>query len=222
MYRQSAAALLLCATLHASAFAAPPELDAAVMDLAHGWAKISYHTPDSDKEAAFRNLIAKSRQVSHTFPARAEPLIWQAIVLASAAKTEGGLSALSKAKEARDLLLEAEKISPGALNGSAYDSLGTLYAKVPGWPIGFGDKKKAREYLVKALALDPNGIDANFFYGEFLADQGEYAKAFDALTRALNAPARAGREDADAGRREEVSQLLASLREKHGAQAPNR
>jgi len=221
MYRQPTAALLLCAALHASVFAAPPELDVAVMDLAHGWAKISYHTPDSDKEAAFRSLIARSRQVSHAFPARAEPLIWQAIVLASAAKTEGGLSALGKAKEARDLLLEAEKISPGALNGSAYDSLGTLYAKVPGWPIGFGDKKKAREYLVKALALDPNGIDANFFYGEFLADQGEYPRALDYLTRALSAPARAGREDADTGRREEVSQLLVSLREKHGVQVPN-
>jgi len=221
MYRRPTAALFLCAVLSVTAYAGP-ELDSAVVDLAHGWAKISYKTPDSEKDAAFRNLIAKSRQVSQDFPARAEPMIWQAIILASAAKAEGGLSALSKAKEARDLLLAAEKINPGALNGSAYDSLGSLYAKVPGWPIGFGDKKKAREYLAKAFTLDPNGIDTNFFYGEFLADQGEYAKASEHLTRALNAPARAGREDADVGRRDEVSQLLAWLGEKHGAQVINR
>ena len=36
--------------------------------------------------------------------------------------------------------------------GSAYTSLGTLYFKVPGWPVGFGDEEKAEELLRKALA----------------------------------------------------------------------
>ena len=47
------------------------------------------------------------------------------------------------------------------LDGSAYNSLGVLYYKVPGWPVGFGDKAKARELLQKALAINPKGIDAN-------------------------------------------------------------
>ena len=34
-------------------------------------------------------------------------------------------------------------------------SLGVLYYKVPGWPIGFGDKDKARDLLQKALAVNP-------------------------------------------------------------------
>ena len=51
-------------------------------------------------------------------------------------------------------------------------SLGTLYYKVPGWPIGFGSDKKAREYLAKALDLNPTGIDPNYFMGEFLFDAG--------------------------------------------------
>ena len=42
---------------------------------------------------------------------------------------------------------------------------------MPGWPIGFGDKKKAEEYLKKALAANPDGIDPNFFYGDFLLDK---------------------------------------------------
>ena len=38
------------------------------------------------------------------------------------------------------------------------------------------------------------------------------------LKRALAAPARPGREDADAGRRQEVIRLLETLKQKHGNQ----
>jgi len=111
-------------------------------------------------------------------------------------------------------LLAAEKINPNALNGSIYTSLGSLYYKVPGWPIGFGDKKKAREYLEKALQLNPTGIDPNYFYADFLSGQGEYAKAVEYYKKALAAPARPGREDADAGRRQDVEEGLKTAEKK--------
>lgn len=218
MFRKSIATLVLLAGLNAAALAAQPSLEDAIADVGHRWAKVNYHTPDSEKEAAFLPLIANARQLSQSYPGRAEPLIWQAIVLASAAKAEGGLGGLGKAKEARELLLAAEKINPTALDGSVYNSLGSLLAKVPGWPIGFGDKKKAKEYFEKALAINPNGIDPHYFYADLLADQGEYAKAADHLKRALAAPARPGREDADAGRRQEAMHLLQTLRQEHGDQ----
>jgi len=218
MYLKSIATLVLFAGLNAASLAAPPSLDDAIADEGHRWAKIAFHTPDAGKEVAFVPLIAHAQQVSESFPGRAEPLIWQAIILSSAAKAEGGLGALGKVKEARDYLLAAEKIDPAALNGSIYNSLGSLYAKVPGWPIGFGDKKKAKGYFEKALAINPNGIDPNYFYADMLADQGEYAQAADHLKRALAAPARPGREDADAGRRQEVMKLLETLKQEHGDQ----
>ncbi|MCK7498772.1 MAG: hypothetical protein MZW92_55455 [Comamonadaceae bacterium] len=80
-----------------------------------------------------------------------------------------------------------------------------LYYKVPGWPIGFGDKAKAKELLQKALAINPQGIDANYFYGEYLVETGKPAEA-----RAVpGARARRRRrvraaQIADAGRREEA------------------
>ena len=222
MYLKSIATLVLFAGLNAASLAAPANLDDAISDEGHRWAKISYHTPDAGKEAAFVPLIAYSQQVSESFPGRAEPLVWQAIILSSAAKAQGGLGALGKVKDARDYLLAAEKIDPTALNGSVYNSLGSLYAKVPGWPIGFGDKKKARDYFGKALAINPNGIDPNYFYADLLADEGEYVQAADHLKRALAAPARPGREDADAGRRQEVVRLLDSLKQKHGDQLVNK
>jgi tetratricopeptide (TPR) repeat protein len=216
MYLKSIATLVLFASLNAASLAAPASLDDAIADEGHRWAKITYNTPDAGKEAAFVPLIAYSRQVTESFPGRAEPLIWQAIILSSAAKVEGGLGGLSKAKEARDLLLAAEKISPAALDGSVYNSLGSLYAKVPGWPIGFGDKKKAQEYFVKALAINPNGIDPNYFYADLLADEEEYAQAADHLKRALAASPRPGREDADAGRRQQARLLLDTIKQEHG------
>jgi len=218
MFRKSIATLVLLAGLNAAALAAQSPLDDAIADVGHRWATISYRTPEAQREAAFGPLIAQAQHVSQAFPGRAEPLIWQAIVLSSAAKAEGGLGALSKVKQARDLLLTAEKINPTALNGSVYNSLGSLYAKVPRWPIGFGDKKKAKDYFEKALAINPDGIDPHYFYADMLADQGEYALAAEHLKRALAAPARPGREDADAGRRQEAQHLLESLRQQHGDQ----
>ena len=198
------------------AFADDSNMDQRIADLAHRWATISYTTPEAQRDAAFVDVIANAQTISQAFPGNAEPLIWQAIVLGSAAKVEGGLGALHKAKEARDLLLTAETINPTALDGSIYSSLGSLYGKVPGWPIGFGDRNKARGYLEKALAIDPTGIDANYFYADFLADKGEYAESVVYLKRALAAPARPGRDDADAGRRRDVASLLEMLKRKHG------
>lgn len=221
MYRKPFATFLLLSAIHSSTFAASTNLDESIADLAHRWARISYQTAEAEKLAAFDSAISEAQQVTTNFPGKAEPLIWEAILLSSAAKVEGGLSALSKAKEARDLLLSAEKIDATALDGSVYNSLGSLYAKVPGWPVGFGDKKKAKEYFEKALAINPNGIDPNYFYAELLADQGNYAQAAEHLKRSLAAPARPGREDADAGRRQEARQSLNALRQKHGDQLAN-
>jgi len=108
------------------------------------------------------------------------------------------------------------KINGDALNGSAYTSLGALYYKVPGWPLGFGDHDKAAEYLRKALALNPDGIDPNFFYGELLLEDGDSAKAMLYLQKALAATPRPDRPVADAGRRGEISALIAKARSKQG------
>ena len=84
---------------------------------------------------------------------------------------------------------------------------------MPGWPIGFGNDKKAREYLQKALIINPEGIDPNYFYGEFLVEKKEYDAARVVLKKAQAAPARLDRKIADEGRRSEVALLLSQLAE---------
>ena len=204
----------LCAVLVSSTARAAP-VDDAVAELSHHWAQITYQTPAGDRAAAYKTLADAAAQVEQRYPNHAGPLIWEAIVLGSWAKADGGLSALGKVKKARDLLLAAEKIDPNALGGSVYTSLGSLYAKVPGWPIAYGDKDKARSYLETALRINPTGIDAHYFYADLLADRGDYAGAVRHLEAALAAPPRPGREDADAGRRQEAQTLLDAIRRQH-------
>ncbi|HQT26164.1 MAG TPA: tetratricopeptide repeat protein [Burkholderiales bacterium] len=188
-------------------------LDEAISRLQHEWAIVNYQTPEDRKESAFETLVGMAHDVSLRYPDRAEPLVWEAIVLASEAKVKGGFSALGLAKDARKLLLSAERINPGALDGSIYTTLGSLYYKVPGWPIGFGDHKKAREYLDKALKLNPNGMDPNYFYGDLMLGDGNYDAAITYLRKALAAPPRVGREVADAGRRTEIQADLKKAEE---------
>ncbi len=192
----------------AAATDSQPNLLNAIAKIQHEWAKTTYVSPESQRETEFKKLAEKAHQVSLKFPDRAEPIIWEAIVLSSYANAEGGLDALDRVKQARQLLLKAEKIDPGALDGSVYTSLGSLHYMVPGWPISFGDNDKARDYLDKALAINPQGIDPNYFEGDFLFNQQDYEGAAAALHRALDAPPRPGREDADLGRRGEITKVL--------------
>lgn len=197
--------------LFGSSALADQALDAEIISLQHNWAKANYQTAKDQQEPAFKALVEQAHQLSTRYPEASEVMIWEAITLSGYAKSMGPLhpvNALKAAEQARDLLLASIKNNPQALHGSAYTTLGSLYFRVPGWPIGFGDKKKAREYLEKALQLNPNGIDSNYFYADFLRAQGEYAEAVSYYQKALQAPARPGREDADAGRRQEAEEGL--------------
>ena len=173
------------------------------------WAVANYQIEDKKEAvAAFEGLAERAHAFSEAYPDRAEPLVWEGIVLSSWAGKKGGLGALKLCKQARDRLETAETIDAAALQGSVYTSLGTLYYRVPGWPVGFGDDEKAETYLRKALELNPDGIDPNYFFGDFLAEQGKYAEARAYLEKAMAAPDRPGREAADAGRRNEIRALL--------------
>jgi tetratricopeptide (TPR) repeat protein len=175
------------------------------------WAEIQYQVADDDKENAFEALAAQAEKLTASYPGRAEPLIWHAIALSTWAGEKGGLGALGLVKEARRYLEKAIEIDDRALDGSAYTSLGSLYYQVPGWPIGFGDDDKARRLLQKALSINPDGIDPNFFFADYLIEQGEEDRARQYLERALSAPDRPGRALADEGRRQEVRDRLTRL-----------
>lgn len=144
------------------------DLETELSAIQHRWAEIQYQMPDDQKEKAFEVLAGEAEDFVAHYPDRAEPLIWQGIVLSTYAGAKGGLGALGLVKD-------------------------------------------ARKSLEAALAINPEGLDANFFFGDFLLDQGEPERARAYLQKVLDAPGRPGREVADAGRRAEARERLETL-----------
>lgn len=196
----------LAAGMFAFAHAGPVE--DTVSQLQQRWEEAKYATPAGEQEQRLAAVAAEADRVLARYPDRAEVLIWHGIIAASYAGAKGGLGALGLAKDAKRDFEKALNLDARALSGSAYTSLGSLYYQVPGWPIGFGSDKKAEEYLRQGLALNPSGIDPNYFYGDFLYRSGKRAEAEQYLRKALQAPAREGRKLADEGRRREIQALL--------------
>ena len=205
-----AAAMLM--TL-AAPLAAADSLSHDVKAINDGWAHISYEVKGSSTQTkALDRLAQQAAALVQKYPGKAEPLVWQGVVISEQANRANIFHKLGLATRARDILTRAYAIDPKAAGGGAAMSLGVLYYTVPGSPIGFGDKVRAKKLLKEALAVDPNGLDANYFYADFLYDQGDNAGAKSYLLKALRAPHDPSRPIWDAGRRREVQALLAKIR----------
>ena len=91
---------------------------------------------------------------------------------------------------------------------AVHTNLGSLYYEVPGWPIAFGDNKKAEDHLRTALAHDADGRDPNYFFGDFLLQRKRPREALPYLEKALNVPIDPAHARADKGRHGEVVAAL--------------
>lgn len=200
---------LITALLFAGASSIQAAMPEEIGKIQSAWAEAKYQTPEDKQEAVFKDLVEIARKLATDYPDQAAPKVWLAISLSTDAGVNGGFGALGKVKEAKTLLDAAEKIDPSVLNGSVYTSLGSLYYQVPGWPIAFGNGEMAEKYLKKALVLNPDGIDPNFFYGDFLLSEDHPQDALKYLQKAKAAPARPNRPIADAGRQQEVDTAIA-------------
>ena len=212
--RHALKSLLLLATLAGAGICHADQAS----DIAHlqtRWAQVKYQTPAKEQEAAFAALAAEAQTLRAAHPDATAYPVWEGIIRATYAGAKGGLGALGEAKKAKALFEDAISHDPDAASpytGAAYTSLGSLYYQVPGWPLGFGDDKKAKELLLQGLQLDPDGIDANYFYGDYLLDEDDYAGALAAFEKAMAAPARPGRALADSGRRAEIAKKIEETR----------
>lgn len=205
----------LLAPLLASALpvAAHADMVSDVKVVNDGWAHIAYQVQGSSTQTkALDRLAQQAAQVVARYPGRAEPLLWQGIVTSEQANRANMFHKLSLATKARDLIAKAYAIDPRAANGGAALSLGVLYYKVPGSPLAWGDDQRAGKLIKQALAIDPGGLDSNYFYGDYLLDQGDKPGARAYLQKALRAPHDPSRPAWDAGRRREVQAALAQAR----------
>jgi tetratricopeptide (TPR) repeat protein len=203
--------IVLSVAVALAPLAAADAFDDELLVLQENWAQVQYQAPDKEKADAFERLHEQAVAMAKRYPQRAEPLVWDGIILSTWAGAKGGLGALSLVKQARAALESSLAIDDMALQGSAYTSLGSLYYQVPGWPIAFGDDDKAEKLLKKALAINPDGIDPNFFYADFLKEQGRDEQALQYFRHADAAPPRPDRPIADQGRHQDIRRKLEEL-----------
>lgn len=163
----------------------------------------------SERKKAFQELVEHAASFSKRYPDKVEAVAWNGIVLSSYAGEVSAMGAMKYAKAARTALHDAEAMAADALDGGIFASLGALYSKVPGGFVGFGDDELAADYFQKALNVDPNNIDSNYFFGEFLIGEERYQQAVTVLQTALAAPAVTARPLFDSGRRATIKELLA-------------
>ena len=185
-------------------------MDADIHAIELRWEHIKFDEDGLPNQFDDIDALAKSTAgLVQKYPNRVEPLIWEGIVTSEEAGMAGSLSAMGYAKNAKAILEQAYAKDPAALDAGAPTSLGVLYYRVPGWPLGFGDNDRARELLVQAVSLAPNGMDANYFYADFLISQREYAAAYKVLKHALSLPPQQNRPLWDKNRRAVMRELMA-------------
>jgi tetratricopeptide (TPR) repeat protein len=188
-------------------------IDAELLALTRAFDAARYDLPSGDARVnALETVRLHAAALEAKYPKRAEPLVWQAWALDEQAEVDRSFSSLSLLKQARKKLEAAIAIDPTVNGADAYALLGGLYAQLPGFPISYGSEKKGREYLLKALAINPTGAQPNLGYARYHLKIGDYAGVIRYASVALTAPPRLGREKADADLRAKAETMIANAK----------
>ncbi|MFM9270540.1 TRAP transporter TatT component family protein [Halomonas elongata] len=182
-----------------------------IFSLRNRWENITTAMDETRRADALSSLAEEAGALAEANPDTSEVLVWQGIILASLAREVGGLDALGPAKEARRVLERAIEIDPEGYHGSAYVTLGALYDRAPGWPVAFGDDDTAERMFQRALEIRPTGIDVQYYYAAFLADEGRDDEALEHARRAMEGQAREGRQASDEVLRRRAKDMIERL-----------
>nr|WP_232230389.1 TRAP transporter TatT component family protein [Halomonas sp. 1513] len=182
-----------------------------VESLKSEWESATTELRGSERRDALSRLADQAEALAARHADQANVLVWQGIILASYARERSGLGALGSARDARDALERAVELDPDGSNGSAYVTLGALYDRAPGRPLGFGNSNTAEQMFQRALEIRPDGIDVNYYYAAFLHEEGRLDEAREHAQRAVEGEARPDREASDEALRIEARTLLSRL-----------
>ncbi len=182
-----------------------------VDDLSKQWQQAAFVVAPEFRSRELHQLSQVAKSALLEDPNNPELLAWSGIISASYAGARGGLHALKAARNARDTLEQALALDPDALNGGAATSLGTLYHRVPGWPLGFGDPKKAEKLLSDSAHKFTDNLAVQYFYGDFLMSRNRYAEARAVYSSARLIPVREEARIVDEARLADIEESLARI-----------
>lgn len=151
------------------------------------WASARYQVSGDERKNQLKKLIDEADSFAKKYSDKPDGYLWAGVIRGSLAEAINGMGALSVVKESKTKLEKAIELDPKAEDSYAFGVLGLMYAKVPGWPIGFGDDKKAQELLKKGVEISPDGMNINYLYASYLFDKGDYKQAQTFIKKAEQA-----------------------------------
>jgi len=113
-----------------------------------------------------------------------EGLYWLAVNMGAEALERGKLSALPVVPRMERLLLILDQSDPNFEQAGAARVLGRLYHQAPA-VISVGSNDRARQFLLRAVALAPDHPGNLAFAADFLVDHGDKAQARQFADRCL-------------------------------------
>lgn len=117
-----------------------------------------YATNDQRRASLAEEGINAAKSCTEREPANAAGHFYLALNLGQLARTRT-LSALSLIRQMEKELLRAIELDAHLDRAGPDRSLGLLYLDAPSWPASIGSRKKAREHLERAVALEPEYPD---------------------------------------------------------------
>jgi hypothetical protein len=147
------AALLFVGKFISVQAAENPALNVEILRLSLDWEHVRFQIDNRDEQEKQMAVLAQhAADVAQRYKNRPVAVIWVGIITGEqallASENSSPFKALGFAKSARDILEKVEKIDSVALDAAAPTVLGVLYSRVPTFPIGFGDKSKARHGII--------------------------------------------------------------------------
>lgn len=109
---------------------------------------------DSEREEIAQLGIDAAREAVRSDPNSAAAHYWLGMNFGELARTKT-LGALSLVKQMAEEFFKARDLDEKVDYSGPNRSLGLLYRDAPGWPTSIGDKRKARDYLKRAVDVSP-------------------------------------------------------------------
>lgn len=192
--------LFQCLVAVALSFASVMAWSADLQQVIADWEVANFTLEGDAQKEAFDVLLGQAEALRASPTASAQDLLWAGIIESSYAGEIGGLSALGHAKQAKKDFESALDGGDPEVTPAALASLGTLHSKVPGWPIGFGNDKKAKKFFEDAEQAGAASLDFYMMYTEYALSKGMKDKALSLLQASEQVPPRSDRQVTDAAR----------------------